>query len=162
MQGPKVSMIAAIGRDRGLGYQGQLLWRIPEDLKRFKALTTGHPVIMGRTTFDSIGRPLPNRTNIVVTRNADWSHEGVTVAHSLEEALEKAREAGPSEIFIIGGAQIYAEALPYSNKLYLTLIDDQKPADVFFPEYKDFTKEVFREEHGAPDGLKYTWVDLEK
>src|SRR6185503_7742279 len=107
-----ISAIAAIGRNRELGKGNQLIWQIPDDLKRFKSLTTGHPIIMGRKTFDSIGRVLPNRTNIVITRDTHWNHEGVVVAHSVEDAIEKGKALDQSEIFIIGGAQIYEAALP--------------------------------------------------
>lgn len=153
MQKPKISIVAAIGRRRELGRGNELLWHIPDDLKRFKALTTGHPIIMGRKTFESIGKPLPGRHNIVITRG-DWAHEGATVAHSLEEALEKAGE----DAFVIGGSQIYEQALPFCDTLYLTLIDDEKPADAFFPEYEGMFKEIRREEREW-NGLKYAWVD---
>lgn len=162
-----ISVIAAIGRNRVLGKDNKLLWRIPDDLKRFKALTLGHPVIMGRKTFESIlaslGKPLPGRTNIVVTRDASWQHEGVIAASSIEDAIEKAKEAtGGEEIFIGGGGQIYTEALPLVDKLYLTLIDDEKEGDSFFPPYESaFTKVIFEEERES-EGLRYRWVDLER
>lgn len=160
----KVSAIAAIGRNRALGRDNKLLWHIPEDLKRFHALTLGHPVIMGRKTFESIvsyiGKPLPGRTNIVLTRDKSWNHPGVLVDESVESALERAKKLDAEEVFIIGGAQIYAQALPYTDKLYLTIIDDEKEADSFFPPYEaEFTKKVFEEEHEA-NGLRYRWVDL--
>jgi len=159
----RVSMIAAIGRNGELGKGNELLWKIPDDLKRFRALTRGHPVIMGRKTFESIGRVLPERANIVVTRDAAWQYEGVIAAASVEEAIEKAKTApGAEEIFVIGGGQIYEAALPHADKLYLTLIEDQKDADSFFPAYKDsFTKKVF-DEPREWEGFKYRWVDLEK
>jgi len=159
---PRVSLIAAIGKNREIGKDNQLLWHISDDLKRFKALTTGHPVIMGRKTFESIGRPLPNRTNIVVTRNADWVHQEVLVAHTMEEALSLAAEHG-SEAFVIGGEEIYKQAIPFADKLYLTLIEDEKEADAFFPEYKMlFQNEVLRETHTTPEGMVYTLLDLER
>ena len=159
-------MVAAVGVNRVLGKDNQLLWHIPDDLKRFKALTLGHPVIMGRKTFESIvsvlGKPLPGRTNIVITRDADWKFEGVVVCHSLEEALAKAAELDQEEIFIGGGAQIYEQALPHVDRLYLTLIDDEKDGDTFFPEYeKEFT-EMLHHEHRDHEGLNYRWVDLER
>lgn len=159
-------MIALLGNNRVIGHENKLLWHIPDDLKRFKTLTLGHPVIMGRKTFDSIltslGKPLPGRTNIVVTRNQVWAHEGVTVAHSLKEAVENAGTLDQEEIFIIGGGQIYERALPLADRLYLTLIDDTKDGDSTFPPYEDiFTKITHKEshEHGS---LHYTWIDLEK
>ena len=152
MDKPRVSMVAAIGRNRELGRGNELLWHIPEDLKRFKALTLGHPVIMGRKTFESIGKPLPGRTNLVVSRSA----------LSLEDALAQAKKLDKEEVFIIGGVQIYEQALPYADRLYLTLIEDTKEADAFFPEYeKLFTKKV-SEEPREYEGLQYRWVTLEK
>lgn len=161
--------MVAIGKNRELGKGGKLLWHIPEDMKRFKALTLGHPVIMGRKTFESIiailGKPLPGRTNIVVTRSSTTLGAGdpnVIVTHSLEEALAKARELDSEEIHIGGGAELYAQALPFVDRLYLTLIDDTKDADTFFPPYEsEFTKKI-SEEHREHEGLKYTWVDLER
>jgi dihydrofolate reductase len=165
-----VSIIAAIGTGRTLGKNNDLLWRIPDDLKRFKALTTGHPIIMGRKTFDSIisslGKPLPNRTSIVVTRNpADLARvtlaSDIIVCSSLEEAIAKAKELD-SEVFVIGGGQIYEQALPFADRLCLTLIDDTKEADTYFPAYEDtFTKVTFQEDREY-EGLKYKWLDLER
>ncbi len=123
----------------------------------------GHPLIMGRKTHESIGRPLPGRTNIVITRDPNYQAEGCVVAGSIEEALEKAREIEKKEIFIFGGAEIYKLALPYTDKLYLTLIDDEdSEADAFFPEYGDEFKEIGR--HGAREheDIRYEWVELER
>ena len=164
---PHISIIAAIGKNRVIGKDNQLLWHIPDDLKRFKALTIGHPIIMGRKTFESIvavlGKPLPGRTNIVVTRDLLWQYDGVIVAHSVEEAIEKARTCeGGEEIFIGGGAEIYRQALPLADKLYLTLIDDEKEGDSYFPSHeKDLFKKTF-EEVREWNGLKYQWMNLER
>ena len=149
-----------------IGQANSLPWRLPDDLKRFKRLTTGHPVIMGRKTFESIleylDKPLPGRKNIVVSRNPTWEHEGAVTATSLGDAIGQAAETGTNEAFIIGGAQIYEAALPHANKLYLTVIDDEKDADSFFPPYEsEFTRKVYEEEREW-NGLKYTWVDLER
>jgi dihydrofolate reductase len=166
----RVCAVAAIGRNRELGKDGKLLWRIPDDLKRFRELTRGHPVVMGRKTFESIvsylGHPLPERTNIVVTRgghNDIVSRYGdVVVAGSVEEGIKKAKTLDAEEIHIGGGAQIYERALPHIDKLYLTIVDDSKEADSFFPPYDDqFTKKVF-EEKREWNGLKYRWVNLER
>lgn len=157
-------MIAAIGRNRELGKGNDLLWKIPEDLKRFKEKTRGHPVIMGRKTYESLPvRPLPGRTNIVITRDAKWASEGALTAESLDEALGMAAFSdGGDETFIIGGAQIYTLGLADADRLYLTLVDDAKDADTYFPEYeKVFKKEISREE-GEWEGIHYAWVDLEK
>ncbi|RJQ33982.1 dihydrofolate reductase [Candidatus Parcubacteria bacterium] len=164
----KIAAVVAIGRNRELGNGNKLLWHIPDDLKRFKALTKGHPIIMGRKTFESIvgyvGGLLPDRINIVVTRDQSYVYEGAVVAHSLEEAIEIAKgQPGADEIHIGGGAELYKQALPLIDKLYLTLVDAEAPeADAFFPEYADqFTKKVFEESHEWK-GLKYTWIDLER
>lgn len=168
MNKPQISIVVAIGNGRkwngALGKDGKLLWHIPEDLQRFKRITLNHPIIMGRKTFESIvsilGKPLPGRTNIVVTRDPAWQYDGVLVAHSLEEALEKAHEIDQEEIFIGGGGEIYRAALPLVDKLYLTLINDDKEGDAYFPAYEDqFTEKVWEKECEW-NGLKYQWVDL--
>lgn len=159
-----ISLIAAIGRNRELGKQGALIWRIPEDLKRFRDLTTGHPVIMGRKTFESIGRPLPGRSNIVVTRASQYQHEGVTIAHSLEEAVQAAVEsAGADEIFVIGGGELYTQALPLAERLYLTVIDaEERGADAFFPAYEHIFSRVVDTKEGEHENLHFKWITLEK
>jgi dihydrofolate reductase len=159
----RISIIAAIGKNRELGKGGELVWRIPDDLRRFKSLTTGHPIIMGRKTFDSIGRALPERTNIVVTRDEAWQKGGAFKASSIEQALELAKQsAGSDEIFIIGGGEIYKQSLPFADRLCLTLIDASKDADAFFPEYENiFNKKTFEEKREF-NGLKYSWINLEK
>jgi dihydrofolate reductase len=167
MKKPRICIVVAIGNNRELGKDGKLLWHIPDDLKRFKALTMGHPIIFGRKTFESVlgynkGKPLPERTNIVVTRDQEYSYEGILVAHSLEEAIQKAGEIDSEEIHIGGGAQLYEQVLPQTDKLFLTLINDDKEADTFFPPYEqEFTKKTFEEAHEW-NGLKYRWIDLER
>ncbi len=166
----KVCITVGLGKNgannNAIGKDGGLLWHIPDDLKRFKALTLGHPIIMGRKTFESIvkmiGKPLPGRTNIVVTRDPVWAYDDVAVFHSIESALEYAKTLDDVEVHIGGGGEVYKAALPYTDKLYLTLIDGEKEADSFFPEYeKEFTKKTFEEEHEF-DGLKYRFVNLER
>lgn len=162
-----VVIVAAMSRERHvIGHQNQLLWHIPADLKRFKALTLGHPIIMGRKTFDSIidilGRPLPDRTTIVLTRNQDFVYEGVLVAHTLEEAFTLALAETPSEIHIGGGAELYRLALPYTSRLHLTFVDDEPVGDSFFPDFADefvMTKEHEPQTHNT---LTYQWVDYER
>lgn len=166
MQNPRIAIVVAIGKNREIGKNGKLLWHIPDDLKRFKALTLEHPVIMGRKTFESIisilGKPLPDRTNIVITRDKAWQYENVLVFSSLEDALAKARELDQEEVHIGGGAELYKQALPFVDRLYLTLIDDTKEADTYFPEYEqEFTKKI-SEETREHEGLKYSWVTLER
>lgn len=164
MNGAKVVAIAAIGLNRELGLNNKLLWRIPDDLKRFREVTAGHPVILGRKTFESIvdylGGPLPGRQNIVVTRDASWRHEGVTKASSVEEAIEKAKELDHEQITIGGGAQIYAAALPYTDELRLTIVEDSKEADSFFPAYEQVFTRVLARQKREHEGLRYEWVDL--
>ncbi len=151
-----LSVIAVIGKNRELGKDNHLLWDIPSDLKRFREITKGHPVIMGRKTFQSIGHPLPNRKNIVISRDA--AIPGVTVVHSLDEAIAI---AGNGEIFVIGGASVYAQAIDRADRLYLTLVDESAPdADAFFPDYSRFTKVVSREPQ-EENGYKFTYLTLD-
>lgn len=162
----KISIIAAIGKNRAIGKDNQLLWQIPGDLPRFKQLTSGHPVIMGRRTWESIPekfRPLPARTNIVITRDSSYNAPGAVLAQSFPEALSRARDAeGSDEIFAIGGQQVYECALPFATNLYLTLVDEEKEGDAFFPAYEDqFSSETLREER-EHEGLKYVWVNLQR
>lgn len=159
-----VVAIAAIGATtRALGKEGDLLFKIPEDLERFRNLTRGHPVIMGRKTWESLPenrRPLPKRTNIVVTRQKDYLATGAEVASSIEEALEVAKcSDGNDKICIIGGGDVYKAALPYTEILELTLVDDDTEGDVYFPDYSEFTKELAREEHRGQNP-PYTYVTL--
>jgi dihydrofolate reductase len=139
-----VSIIAALARNRAIGRGNSLPWRIPEDLRRFKALTTGHTLVMGRRTYEAIGRPLPGRTTVVVTRRPLEPAPGVAAAGSIEEALRTAREresarAGErdGEVFIAGGAEIYAQTLGVADRMYLTVIDCEFEADTFFPPYDE-------------------------
>src|SRR3989344_3352522 len=164
---PRISTVVAIGqKDRAIGNGNKLLWHIPEDLKRFKEITMGHPVIMGRKTFESIlailGKPLPGRKNIVITNQRDYPSHGADIINSLEAALALAEKEEDKEIFIGGGQQIYEQALPYIDRLYLTLVDSDKEGDTFFPPYENiFTKEICKEERSY-NGLNYTWLTLEK
>jgi len=160
MQEPLICAIAAIGKNRELGTKNQLSWRISDDFKRVKALTMGHPLIMGRKTYESIGRPLPHRTNIIITRDQNYVAEGCVVVNSIENALTEARKVDNEKIFIFGGAEIYKLALPYTDRLYLTLIDDEDPkADAFFPDYMTDFEVVTKHEVREHDALKYEWVD---
>jgi dihydrofolate reductase len=128
-----LAIIVAMAANRTIGMNNTLPWRIPEDLKHFKTLTLGHHMIMGRKTFDSIGKPLPGRTTVVVTRNKELKIEGCIVAHSLQKAI--AACAGDEEIFIVGGAELYVQALPLTGTLYITEIQMIVPGDAYFPEF---------------------------
>ena len=157
----KVSLIAAIAKNNALGKDNKLIVRISADMKRFKALTSGHAIIMGRKTFESIGRPLPNRTNIVVTRDKGFKADGCEVVHSVEEAVEVAKKVEDIEIFIIGGGQIYKQSITFADKLYLTIVEGEPEADTYFPDYAEFKKIILEESHET-DGLKYKFLELEK
>ncbi len=156
---PTVSIIAAVSQNGVIGKDGGLPWKISADLKRFKEITTGHPVIMGRKTFESIGRPLPGRTNIIVTRDGSYQAEGCLVVTSLEKALQEAKQAESEEIFIIGGGEIYTQALPLADTLYLTLINAEVKGDAFFPDYSEFKNVAFSEE-GAEGEWSYVFLKL--
>lgn len=163
---PQVAIVVATAKNGAIGKGQDLLFRIVDDMKRFKSLTLGHPVIMGRKTWESIPpqfRPLPGRTNIVVTRNPQFQAEGAIVVSSLSEAFKKACDLD-NQIFVVGGGEIYKEAIPYTDKLYLTLVESDTEGDIFFPDWRqDFTKETYREERtDEKTGLKYTWIDLER
>lgn len=162
---PRTSLIAAIGHERAIGKDNGLLWHLPGDMKHFKELTAGHPVIMGRKTWESLPekfRPLPGRANFVVTRSGWYEAPGATTAFSFPEALSYAKEAeGGDEIFVIGGGEMYRAALPFASRLYLTLVDDATPGTVTFPEYPDFTNELSREAH-TENGIAYEFVTLER
>ena len=163
MHNSKLSIIVAMGNNRAIGGKNGLLWHIPAELKRFKEITMGHPIIMGRKTHQGIGRPLPGRTNIVITKDLEFKAEGGLVTHSLEEALQQAHgKSGDSEVFIIGGGQIYQQALPLADKLYLTSVEGDFPgADTFFPDYSQFTK-VISENIGEDAGFKFKFLELER
>ena len=145
-----ISLIAAMDLNRAIGVGNTLPWVMPSDMKRFRAMTKGHYVIMGRKTFESMGKPLPNRENIVVTRQTDFNPPGCRIVHSIEDALELARVPDP-EPFVIGGAEIYKLALPYAHRIYLTEIDLRvSGGDTFFPQIDpQLWTEIEREEHVA-------------
>lgn len=160
-QNPKLAIIAALGTQRELGKDNALLWHIPEDMARFRDVTTGHVVIMGRKTFQSIGKALPKRINIVITSDRNFHQNDTIVCHSFEEAIERAKEKEQEEIFVIGGAQIYTQALPIADKLYLTLVGATYEADTFFPDYSAFSQ-VDHVGEGEYKGLKYRFIELER
>lgn len=161
MSRPRLTLVVAVDANNGIGLDNQLPWRLPEDLAHFKRVTLGKPVIMGRKTFDSIGRPLPKRRNIVVTRNPGWSHEGVEQAASLEAAIALL-DGEPASI--IGGAQVFAEAMIVADAMIVTHIDRVFRCDTFFPPIdRDVWIETARETHRAQEqGFDYAFVTYER
>ena len=161
MKKPKISMIAAVAaKDRAIGKNNQLLWDIPADLARFKNITSGHPVIMGLNTFKSLPFLLPGRLNVVLTPD-EMDIPGATVVHSLEDAYKVASEADSEEIFVIGGGYVYTQAINSADRLYLTLVEGDYEADVYFPDYSMFTRTV-EQETGESNGYNFTYVTLER
>jgi dihydrofolate reductase len=159
----RLSAIVAMASNRVIGVNNQLPWRLPADLARFKRVTMGHTLVMGRKTYESIGRPLPGRTMIVVTRQRGYAPAGVKVAHSVDEALALAQ--GDDELFIIGGAELFAQTMHRLDRLYLTLIEREIPGDTFFPQVDLSTwKRIEQEPHPAstPEALPYTFLTYER
>ena len=159
----RISVIAALAKNRVIGIENRLPWRLPEDLAHFKALTLDHPILMGRKTFESLGRPLPGRTNVVITRNPDFCREGCVVAGSIAAAIALCKDA--DEIFFIGGAELYAQAIPLADRLYLTEVDVEAEGDAWLPEYdRSAFYEVSRESHVGVKGdpLPFDFVVYER
>ena len=146
-----LSLLVAVGENNVIGKNNQLPWHLPNDLKYFKNQTWGMPILMGRKTFESIGKPLPGRKSIVITRNHDWKNEGVTVVHSVTEAIEKAKAMGIKEIFVIGGAEIFLTAFGEASRIYLTRIHQKFDGDVFFPEISSKDWELVQDRYCAAD-----------
>ena len=146
-----LKILVAFDENRVIGKNNTLIWHLPADLKRFKALTTGHVIIMGRKTFESIGKPLPNRTTIVISRQTDLQIEGAIIAHSVEEAILKAKSLTREDIFIVGGAEIYALSLPLADQILVTQLHDIFEGDAFFPEIPLDSWEVIERERGVTD-----------
>jgi len=161
-----LSIIAVIGKNRELGKDNDLLWHLPADLKRFRDITRGHPVIMGRKTFESIGKPLQNRTNIIISSHSPntlntLNSPNCFFVSSLDDATKKAQSSpGSEEIFIIGGGLVYAAAIDKADRLYLTVVDDEAEADTFFPDYSRFTK-IIEEYSHEENGIRFTYRTLE-
>ncbi|PCI10639.1 MAG: diacylglycerol kinase [Flavobacteriaceae bacterium] len=158
-----ITIIAAIAENNALGKNNDLIWHLPADLKRFKKTTTGHHIIMGRNTFESIGKPLPNRTTVIITRNPDYKVEGCIVVNSLEKALEIAKN--DETPFIIGGAQIYKQAISIADKLDITEVHHSFDADVFFPEidtniWEETSRELFKADE--KNKFEYSFVSYNK
>lgn len=159
-----ISHIAAVSKNRVIGHNGDLPWKIPEDLKYFKARTRNKCIIMGRKTFDSLGKPLPERRNVVVTRDTTWTHPGCVVFHNVLEAIRDCQKQSATygdEIMIVGGAEIYKQTLFLAQRLYLTLIDEEVEGDAVYPEWEsefDLVEKVDRHE----GGYKYSFCLFER
>lgn len=157
-----LTIVVAISENRAIGKDNKLLWHLPKDLKHFKDITTGHTVIMGRKTYDSVGRPLPNRRNIIITRQ-DITINGCEVVNSLEAAIALCEDE--EEVFIVGGAEIYRQAIKLTDRIYLTVVHQRFEADSFFPQIdtKDW-KEVYREDHHPDEKnlLPYSFITYER
>ena len=157
-----ITIIAAIGNNNELGKDNQLLWHLPADLQRFKELTSGHPIIMGRKTYQSIGKPLPNRTNIVVSRKEDWFEEGILIVPSLKEAIKHAKRID-TNAFVIGGGDIYSQMIDMADRLEITQVDFATDADTFFPKIDERiwqkTNEIYhpKDEKNQYDFYFQTW-----
>lgn len=161
MYNPKISIICAIAENRAIGKNNDLLWHIPEDFKHFKEKTMGHVIMMGQKTYESIGKPLPNRTTIVLSNDENFKVEGVIVVRTFDEVFAKAKEIEKEEIFICGGASVYAQTIDLADKLYLTVVKGDFEADVFFPEYEQF-KKVISQRKSSDDKFEYTFLELER
>ena len=156
-----LSLIVAVAKNRVIGINNTLPWHLPEDLKRFRALTTGHRIVMGRKTYESLGRLLPGRTTVIVTRNKDYKIAGALVASSLEQALEICKN--DTEVFLIGGAELYVDGLKLADKLYITEVDLDVAGDAFLPEFNlsDWT-ETLREKLVSEKGLNFEYVTYQR
>ncbi|GAA0763807.1 dihydrofolate reductase [Psychroflexus lacisalsi] len=159
----KVTIIAAAAENNALGRNNDLIWHLPDDFKRFKAITSHHHIIMGRKTFESFPKLLPNRKHIIITRQKDYEKEGAIVVHNLEDALKNC--SGEDEVFIIGGGEIYKQALPYADKIELTRVHDTFEADAFFPEIEESVWELKSSEYHEKDErhkIDFTYLTYSK
>jgi dihydrofolate reductase len=150
-----VSIIAAMADNRVIGRDNEIPWNLPADMRRFRSITMGHPVIMGRKTFESIGRPLPGRKTVILTRHPDYRAEGCVVVHSLRDAFQECADA--DEVFICGGGELYREALPLASRIYLTVVHREVAGDTFFPEIPDEFSETAREDR-TENMLSFTFI----
>lgn len=161
----KISLIAAVAQNGVIGWNNDLPWHLPDDFAFFKRKTSHHPIIMGRKSLEALGKPLPNRTNIVLTRNTEFSAAGVTVVHTLDAAIAEAKAINQTEIYVIGGAEIYKMALPIATTLYLTEIHHDFEGDAYFPPFdKSEWKEVSRRPHPADErhAVPFDFVEYER
>src|SRR3989344_1361233 len=161
MQKPRISIIVAMDEKRGIGKHNAIPWHVPGELKRFKEITTPHPMIMGRKTFESIGKVLPGRPHFIITRDIHYKVADAVVCHSLDEAIKKAKKLDDKEIFIIGGGEIFKLAMPHADRIYATRIKGDYGADVFFPDYPEF-KKIISQDDMETGGYRYTFVTCER
>jgi dihydrofolate reductase len=156
-----ITLVVAASENNVIGRDGGLPWDLPNDMRHFKEITIGHTVVMGRKTYSSIGRPLPDRRNIIVTRQDDFRVEGCEIVHSLEEAFALSEEAASEEVCVIGGGEIYAQALPFASRIELTRVHITIDGDTFFPKFsEDSWEEINREEHEEDDDHIYPYTFL--
>ncbi|WP_304612946.1 dihydrofolate reductase [Parapedobacter sp. ISTM3] len=163
MDRPFISAIVAAAENNAIGKGNELLWHLPNDLRFFKQTTSGHTVVMGRKTYESVGKPLPNRRNIVITRQADYAINGAEVVHSLDEAIQRC--TGDGEVFVVGGAEIYKAALPITNRIYLTRVHATLAGDAYFPELDEREWTIVSSQHHEPDerhAFAYTFLCYER
>ena len=157
-----ISLLVAYDLNRVIGIDNKMPWHIPEELKYFKKVTMGKAIVMGRKTYESIGRPLPGRLNIIITRNEGYSADGAEVVHDLHEAIERGKEYS-DEVVIIGGSEIFNLSMPIADRLYITIIRKQYEGDTFFPEHDDSWKLVSEsDDHHTEDGIPYSYLVFER
>ncbi|MEI8143428.1 MAG: dihydrofolate reductase [Candidatus Berkelbacteria bacterium] len=162
MNKPTISIICALAeKNRAIGKNNALLWQLPADLKHFKDITSGHPIVMGQKTYESIGRPLPNRTNIVITNDKSFKASGVRVCYSIADAIDFAKKIDEEEIFIIGGGSIYTQTIDLADRLYLTLLDGDFEADTYFPNYSSFDQ-IEKSDKQEDNGYSFYFTVFEK
>lgn len=162
----RISLIAALSKNDVIGINNKLPWHLPQDLKRFKQITQGHVIVMGRKTFESLGRPLPNRQNWIITRSKENSNlnssEGCHLFSGIPEVLEEADRRGVQELFVIGGSEVYRQFLPLADRLYLTKIDQEFTGDAFFPKWSDEEFETVSSEKLSEKGLRFEFLMLDR
>lgn len=157
-----ISLVVAMGPNREIGINNQMPWKLSEDLKNFKKTTMGHHILMGRKTFESIGKPLPGRTNIILSRNKDFKVKDCITVTTIDEAINFAKKNGETELMVIGGAQIYKEALPSANRIYLSKIEFKGKADAYFPEFNEKDWKVMSETKHSGDTIPWTFKVIER
>lgn len=157
-----ISLVVAMGPNREIGINNQIPWKLSEDLKNFKKTTMGHHILMGRKTFESIGKPLPGRTNIILSRNKDFRAQDSITVFTINEAIELAKKNGETELMVIGGAEIYKQALGLANRIYLSQVDFKGKADAYFPEFNEKDWKVISEVKHSGDLIPWTFKIIER